>query len=122
MKSLIYLFLLGLFAMSVAPVLAETVVSGSGGSSPTSLTNPIPGINSPNIFIGMIINSVLGVVGSLALAMFIYGGFTWMLSSGNKDKVQKGKDILVWAALGMVVIFSAYAMVNFVLVDILQQK
>ncbi|MCK4539930.1 hypothetical protein KAU09_02120 [Candidatus Parcubacteria bacterium] len=40
---------------------------------------------------------------------FIYGGFTWMLAAGSSEKVQKGKDILIWATLGLVVIFSAYA-------------
>ncbi|MCK5510832.1 hypothetical protein KAI65_04825 [Candidatus Parcubacteria bacterium] len=31
------------------------------------------------------------------------------------EKVQKGKDILVWATLGLVVIFSAYAVVKLVI-------
>jgi len=72
---------------------------------------------------------VLGLVGSLALAMpvprsasivgFIYGGFTWMLAAGDSGKVQKGKDILIWATIGIVVIFSAYAVVRFVLEGVL---
>ncbi|MCK4554394.1 hypothetical protein KAU19_05550 [Candidatus Parcubacteria bacterium] len=70
---------------------------------------------TPQALIGRIINAVLGIVGSIALAMFIYGGFTWMTSSGNSEKVQKGKDILIWAALGLVVIFASYALVNFVI-------
>ncbi|MCK5510817.1 hypothetical protein KAI65_04745 [Candidatus Parcubacteria bacterium] len=80
------------------------------------LENPLgDDIGSPNQLIGQIINGVLGIVGSLALVMFIYGGFVWMLAAGSNEKVQKGKDILVWATLGLVVIFSAYAVVKFVI-------
>ena len=68
-----------------------------------------------NQLIGQIINGRLGIVRSLALVMFIYGGFVWMLAAGSNEKVQKGKDILVWATLGLVVIFSAYAVVKFII-------
>jgi len=51
----------------------------------------------------------------LALVMFIYGGIIWMTSSGNAEQVTKGKNIIIWATIGLVVIFSAYALVNFVL-------
>lgn len=70
---------------------------------------------SPQIIIGRVINTVLGIVGSLALLMFVYGGFTWMLAAGNNERVEKGKNILVWATLGLVVIFASYALVEFVI-------
>jgi hypothetical protein len=78
-------------------------------------------IDSPQKLIGIVINSVLGVVGSIALLMFIYGGLTWMTSSGNAEKVKKGRDIILWSAIGLVVIFSAYALTRFVLSTIVKQ-
>ena len=83
-------------------------------ANPITLTNPM-GTSDPDIIIGKIISAILGVVGSLALVMFIYGGFTWMTAAGSSEKVKKGKDILVWAVLGLVVIFASYAIVRFVL-------
>lgn len=77
------------------------------------LDSPITA-TTPQQLIGTVIKGLLGVVGSLALAMFIYGGFTWMLAAGSSEKIQKGKNILVWASIGLVVIFSAYALVRFV--------
>ena len=89
----------------------------------TCLKNPLgntindkEGNPSINVLVGQLINGVLGLVGSLALAMFIYGG---MLAAGDSGKVQKGKDILIWATIGIVVIFSAYAVVKFVLEGVL---
>ncbi len=83
------------------------------GSS-VCLCNPLK-TSSPQVLIGDAINAVLGVVGSLALAMFVYGGLIWMTSSGSAEKVKKGRDVLLWAAIGLVIIFSAYGLVRFVI-------
>lgn len=61
----------------------------------------------------------LGFVGSLALVFFVYGGFTMILSMGNAEKVKKGREILIASVIGIVIAFSAYAIVNFTL-DVLQ--
>ncbi|MBU1663744.1 pilin, partial [Patescibacteria group bacterium] len=89
-------------------------------NSTVSLPNPIGSIAGTSIptLLGNIIKSVLGVVGSLALVMFIYGGITWMLSGGNQEQVTKGKNILIWATIGIVIIFTSYALVKFVLTAI----
>ncbi|RLC38422.1 hypothetical protein DRH27_02290 [Candidatus Falkowbacteria bacterium] len=91
-------------------------------SSPVELKNPLGGTGPADVnkVIGQVINGVLGIVGSLALLMFIYGGFTWMTAAGSSEKVTKGKDILVWAVVGLIVIFMSYAFVRLILVDILK--
>jgi len=103
---------ISLFLLST-PALAATGGIGESGDK-VELNNPLGDIDSPSEFIGTIIKAVLGIIGSLALLMFIYGGLTWMLAAGNTDKVTKGKNILIWAVIGLVVIFTAYAVVNFV--------
>lgn len=118
-KSLFYLInlvLVGVFVLNISIVFG----GGPGGTagSNTTLTNPI-GINDPNLFIGKLINSALGVVGSIALVMFIYGGFRWLTSAGSKDGVTAGKETIIWATFGLVIIFTSYAIVNFILKDVL---
>jgi hypothetical protein len=110
-KLLIVGLLVFVFIFSFQIVSAQT---GTGGSSET-LTNPLGDINTPQAFIGKVINSILGVVGSLALLMFVYGGLIWMTSSGNQEKVKKGRDTLMWAAIGLVIIFSAYGLTRFII-------
>lgn len=90
---------------------------GIKSQQPVSLTNPIGTADIPTL-IGNIIKAVLSVIGSLALVMFIYGGFTWMLAGGSSEKVKKGRDIITWAAIGLVVVFSSYALVRFVITSI----
>lgn len=93
--------------------------SGLDCANQICLDNPLnnnqPGIVPVPELIGKIINISLGLVGSLALAMFIYGGFLWMMSGGNNEMVQKGKTVLIWSTIGLVIIFSSYALVKFVL-------
>ncbi|SRR6056297_736283 len=73
----------------------------------------------PNKLISKVINAILGVIGSLALLMFVFGGFTWMTSSGSPEKVKKGRDIIVWAVIGLAIIFFSYALVNLVIFDVI---
>ncbi len=92
---------------------ASTVVATAVNSG--SLTNPLGTVNSIPGFIGIIIRGLLGIVGSLSLVMFIYGGFLWMTSGGNEDSVKKGKQTILWAVMGITLIFTSYAILSFVL-------
>ena len=106
---------LGFALLIFSPALALPCKTGSGE---VCLDNHLP-VDSPQKLIGQVIKGVLGLVGSLALAMFVYGGFTWMLAAGNSTNVEKGKQILIWATIGLIVIFSSYALVQFVFKDVL---
>jgi uncharacterized membrane protein len=58
---------------------------------------------------------ILGISGSLALAFFIYGGFTFLISGGSSERVTKGKTILINSVIGLVIIFCSFMIVNFIL-------
>ena len=71
--------------------------------------------------IGRAINVALGVVGSVALVMFFYGGYLWLISGGSADKIKKGKETLVWATIGLAVIFGSGVLVKTV-ISVLETK
>jgi len=58
---------------------------------------------------------ILGIVGSIALLFFIYGGFTFLISAGNSAQVDKGKNIIIGAVVGLVIVFASYLIIKFVL-------
>lgn len=97
--------------LSNAALLKERVMMrGSVVTLPLPLSNiSIPGL------IGRVLNAVLGVVGAVALLMFVWGGFQWMTAAGNTDQMAKAKKTLVWATLGLVAIFGSYAILSFVI-------
>ena len=84
------------------------------------LDNPLGADVTPQTFIGGVIWAILGIVGSLALALFIYGGFLWMTAAGNAEQVIKGRNTILWATLGLIIIFSSYALVRFVIYEVIQ--
>ena len=65
-----------------------------------------------------IINVVLGVLGLLAVAMIIYGGFMYTTSAGDATKIKKAKDTIMYGVIGLVIALLAYAIVNFVVSSI----
>ena len=79
------------------------------------LINPLGAdVTSIPVFIGNIIKAALGLSGSIALLMFVWGGMQWLISGGSAERVKKGKDTIIWAVLGLVVIFTAYTLVSVV--------
>ena len=89
--------------------------SGTAETDSIKITNPLGNISSFQQLIGVVIDNLMGIIGSIALVMFIVGGLIWLTSGGNATKIKQGKDIIVWSALGLALIFSSYALVRFVL-------
>ncbi len=81
--------------------------------SAVEFTNPLPATSVPSLA-GKIIKNVLGVVGSIALALFVYAGATWLVAKGDSGKIKSAIGIMTWAGIGLIVIFFSYALLNFV--------
>ncbi|MFH0833864.1 MAG: hypothetical protein V2A63_00535 [Patescibacteria group bacterium] len=57
-------------------------------------------------------NFALPFVGVIAIAVLVYAGFLYLTAAGSEDQTKKAKNILIWVAIGIIIIFSAYAIVN----------
>lgn len=69
--------------------------------------------------VGGIIGLALEIVGTLFLLLMIYGGFLWMTGRGEPDKVKKAKELIIDAVVGIVIIFAAYIITNFVVTSLI---
>lgn len=58
---------------------------------------------------------ILGISGSAALFVFVYGGFKWLLSRGESKWIEEGKAAMTAGAIGLVIIFGSYAALNFII-------
>jgi len=67
------------------------------------------------LMIGKIVGVVIGLLGVVLALIIIYGGFTWMTANGDSKKVEKGKDMIRNAVIGLIIVFAAYAVTSFVL-------
>jgi hypothetical protein len=106
-------------AQSILPVtLAQSILpaeTGTGGGK--TCTNPNGcGDYSLNDILQLginISNWILGVTGSVVLLFFIIGGLMFILSGGNTQTVEKGRDMLIGSVVGLVIIFTSYIIIQF---------
>jgi hypothetical protein len=71
--------------------------------------------SDPRTIITNIINIALGFLGLIALGIIIWGGFVWMTSNGDEEKVSKAKQILKDGVIGLAIILSSWAIATFLI-------
>lgn len=109
-------------AALVAMPLASVFVAPFAHAAP-DLTSNLVSVNSDaglgsselTATIGLLIQALLSILGVIFLLLIIYAGFMWMTAAGESKKVDKSKDILITAVVGLVILLSAYAISNFVI-------
>jgi len=70
--------------------------------------------DSANTLILTIINTLLFVVGIASVIVIIIGGIMYTTSTGDASSVTKAKNTILYAIIGVVVAFLAFAIVNWV--------
>ncbi|MFB6225851.1 MAG: pilin [Candidatus Paceibacteria bacterium] len=86
---------------------------GVGYGQKTGLSN-----TDPRIIVGRIIQVGLGLLGVVAFVLIVYGGFMIMTAAGNEEKVETGKNILLYAVIGLAIILSAYSITSYVISEL----
>ena len=61
-----------------------------------------------------IIKYFLGFLAIIFIALIIYGGFYWMTSLGNEQRVAWAKKILFNAVIGLLIVMISYALTLFI--------
>jgi hypothetical protein len=80
------------------------------------------GSNIATQIIAPIIRLILTITGSAALVMFVYGGFILITSGGASNLIQKGKNILIWAVIGLLFVMWAGVIANWIITGLSQGK
>lgn len=61
-----------------------------------------------------LLNSVYLIAGIAAVIAIIMGGFWYVTSNGEADKIKRGKNAIIYASIGIVVILLAFGITGFV--------
>ena len=114
--SIILLLVFNIFSIGVLTVRAEGILPAeTGGTCPDGSTNcGNYTLNDMARTAITISEFILGIVGSLALLAFVAGGLMWMLSAGNPEWVTRGKQTILGAVIGLVVVFTSYMIIQLV--------
>lgn len=100
------------------PVSAQNCDPSQGASAGI---NCAQGDNVPDTLFGQgsifttVVNVLLFIIGALSVIMLIWGGIRYTTSGGNSSSVTAAKNTIMYAIIGLVVAFLAFAIVNWVL-------
>lgn len=86
----------------------------SEGAECVKPTNSPSELFGPKSVFMTVTNVMLFVVGAVAVVMLIVGGIRYVVSAGDQAAVTGAKNTIMYAIIGIVVAFLAYAAVNFV--------
>lgn len=86
----------------------------AGGAACAKPASGATNLFGPNGIFITITNILLFIIGAVAVVMLIIGGIRYVVSSGDQNAVTSAKNTILYAIIGIVVAFLAYAAVNFV--------
>ena len=66
-------------------------------------------------FIQRIVNTLLFIVGALAVIMIIIGAIRYTTSAGNSSQTTAAKNTIIYSVVGLILALFAYGIVNFVI-------
>ncbi|USN53416.1 MAG: hypothetical protein H6760_04655 [Candidatus Nomurabacteria bacterium] len=104
---------LPLILMIAGLVLMPLSAFAQSGSA-VAIPNPISCGNLICLFVNLM-RLILAGLGVFGMVMFIWGGFLMLTSAGNADRIQKGKETLVWSILGILVILGSWILLKSVI-------
>jgi TRAP-type C4-dicarboxylate transport system permease small subunit len=86
------------------------IIHGAGGmpeitSTASDALTKIVGLGFQLLILAAIILSLLNIV---------WGGFNWLTSEGEKTRIGKARDRIVYSIIGLLVVFLAFFIINII--------
>lgn len=79
-----------------------------------NLNVPLPGAGAGTAQLRTIVNIILSISGAVALLVITMAGFRYVTSRGNPSQTAQARDAILYSLIGLVVLMSAFIIVNFV--------
>lgn len=108
-----------LFGTSATPSTGAASPTSTGDAASSGDETRIPLYNPLGAELGVAeiisrgIRTVIGIIGAMALLMFVYGGVMWM-TAGESRRIDTAKQILKNSTIGLLLIFFSYSLVSIV--------
>lgn len=110
------ILMIGLIGLAVVPeVSALTLQQGAEAAKCDGCPSDLFGEKGA---FRQITNTILYIVGVIAVIMLIIGGIRYVVSGGDSKKVTDAKNTVLYAIIGLVIAVFAYAIVNFVITSL----
>ncbi len=89
-------------AMGAPLVLTHTALAATGD------------VSSVESFIRSLIQVIAGLAGLIATGFFVVGGFAYITSTGNPERLDRAKHTLIYSGVGLAIVIGAFVLSNIV--------
>lgn len=100
------------FGTGVALSATQAQVAFAAVSKP-NVDNPVGETNLGQV-LASVINALLLFAGAVAVLFLIIGGFRYVVSTGNEQQVDAARKTILYAVLGLIVIFIAFVLTRLI--------
>lgn len=107
--------LLGLSIPASALSIFDGVNAAQGNGTPSTLFSGSGGTG----VVTVITNTLLFLAGALSVIMIIIGGLRYTISGGNSANVTAAKNTILYAIVGLIIAFLAFAIINWITVGVI---
>lgn len=114
LKVVLPMLMMGVFAVAVVSGGASALTLQEGAEAARCDGCPADLFGDTGVF-KQVTNTILYIVGIVAVIMLIIGGIRYVTSGGDAKKVTDAKNTVLYAIIGLVIAFLAFAIVNFVI-------
>ncbi len=96
----------GLAIVMTASIILNTIriVLGADFTQDCAKLHNCIAYEDAGVMVDSLINWIIGVAGFVAAAFIVYGGIAYITSSGEPNKTQKAKNIILYALIGLVIV------------------
>lgn len=116
MNRLMTLFILATqFLFSASPASAQGLKNAAGQLGTAAKQAGTEDTGNLDTFVGSGIRTALTLVGLIFLVLMVYAGYLWMTARGDEAQIDKAKNIISAAIIGIVIVLGAYAITTLVI-------
>ena len=112
-KFLVTILFVGISLLSVSNVYAKKTLNDADSALDT--VSQKTGIDQKDFsaVTGNVVNMIFIFVGLIFFALMVYAGLRWMTARDQADKVEKARNTMIAAVIGLIIVVAAYAITNF---------
>ena len=78
----------------------------------------VPQTRATNATLQNIVAVIAIIAGAIAVLIIVLAGLRYITSRGNPNETAKAKDAIIYAVVGLIIIISAFSIVNYVVLGV----
>ena len=82
--------------------------------SPAFAQTTTGGVSQIESFIQSVIQVMIALAGAVSVGFFVWGGFGYITSSGNPEKLDQSKKTILYSAIGLAIVLGAFVLSSIV--------